>query len=102
MVKSELITRLCLKLPQLEPNDVELAVNCILNLMMETLESGERIEIRDFGSFSVRYREARQARNPKTGEQVHLPRKTALHFKPGKQLKDRVNASRDKHRIKKD
>ena len=80
--------------------DVELAVNCLLEYIAEALESGERIEVRGFGSFSLHHRLARKARNPKTGESIELPAKTVVHFKPGKELRDRVNASRNQYLIK--
>ncbi len=100
MKRSELIQALASKLPDLQARDVELAVNCMIELIAEALASGERIEVRDFGSFSVRHRAARIARNPKTGESLTLPAKTVVHFKPGKQLKDRVDASHDQCSIK--
>lgn len=75
--------------------DVELAVNCMIEQIADTLASGERIEIRDFGSFTVRQRTARIARNPKTGEPVAIPAKAVIHFKPGKQMKDRIDQARD-------
>ena len=100
MLKSELIQALVGKLPNMMERDVELAVNCLLEYIAEALESGERIEIRDFGSFNLRRREPRKARNPKTGEIVELPAKTVIHFKPGKQLKGRVDASRNQYLIK--
>ena len=74
---------------------MELAVNCLLKHMADALIQGERIEIRDFGSFNLHYRTPRIARNPKTGAAVKLPAKVVVHFKPGKDMKDRVNASRD-------
>jgi integration host factor subunit beta len=94
MVKSELADKLNEKFPELKGNDVELALDCILGQMVDALVQGERIEIRGFGSFSCRHRAPRIARNPKTGESVALPAKVGTHFKPGKELKDRVNASR--------
>ena len=94
MVRSELVQVLCDKLPELMPRDVELAVNCLLEQMMTAIESGERIEVRGFGSFDLRQQPTRIARNPKTGEAITLPKKVAVHFKPGKDLKDRVNAAR--------
>lgn len=100
MLRSELVEALSKKLPDLQPRDVELAVNCMIEQMIEALESGERIEIRDFGSFSLRTRPARIARNPKTGESVSLTAKAVAHFKPGKQMRDRVNDSREKCSIK--
>lgn len=72
--------------------DVELAVKGIIEHMSQALASGERIEIRGFGSFSLHYRPPRIGRNPKTGESVALPGKYVPHFKPGKELRDRVDA----------
>ncbi len=94
MVKSGLTAKLIEKFPDLKCSDVELAVGCILGQMVDALLQGEHIEIRGFGSFGLRYRTPRIARNPKTGESVALPAKIATHFKPGQELKDRVNASR--------
>lgn len=87
-------------MPNLSERDVELAVNCLLEQMTAALASGERMEVRDFGSFALRHRPARKARNPKTGETVDLPSKAAIHFKPGKQLKERVNDARSQFPIK--
>jgi integration host factor subunit beta len=91
MVRSEFINVLAQRQPHLLQHDIELAVNCILEQMAMSLEAGERIEIRGFGSFSLHQRPPRHARNPKTGEVVHLSAKVAIHFKPGKDMKDRVN-----------
>lgn len=91
MTKSELIERIAERQDQLSPKDIELAVKLIIEYMSQSLASGERIEIRGFGSFSVHYREARVGRNPKTGEPVELDGKHVPHFKPGKELRDRVN-----------
>ena len=93
MTKSELIERIASKQIQLSVKDVELAVKTILEHMSQTLASGERIEIRGFGSFSLHYREPRQGRNPKTGETVQLSGKYVPHFKPGKEMRERVNES---------
>ncbi|MEQ1557711.1 MAG: integration host factor subunit beta [Methyloglobulus sp.] len=90
MVKSDLVAILNLKLPELQGKDVALAIDCIVGQMVDALVQGRRIEIRGFGSFSVRHRPPRLARNPKTGESVDLPAKVATHFKPGKELRDRV------------
>ena len=98
MVKSELVQVLKEKLPELQQRDVELALNCILAQMSDALVQGERIEIRGFGSFNLHHRLARIARNPKTGEAVNLPAKVVLHFKPGKEMRGRVNAARDQVR----
>jgi len=84
------------KLPELQQKDVDMALNCMLKQMEEALVQGERIEIRDFGSFNLHHRAPRLARNPKSAEAVNLPAKVAVHFKPGKDMKDRVNAARDK------
>ena len=99
MVKSELIRALHEKLPERQVHDVELAVNCLLKHMAAALIHGERIEIRDFGSFNLHHRTPRVARNPKTGAAVKLPAKVVVHFKPGKDMKDRVNAARDQCKI---
>ena len=83
------------KLPEHQLGDVELAVNCLLKHMADALVQGERIEIRGFGGFDLHHRAPRIARNPKTGDAVQLPAKVAVHFKPGKDMKDRVNAARN-------
>ena len=91
MTKSELIERLAVGEKDLSATDVELATKAILETMSQTLEDGGRIEIRGFGSFSLHYRAPRIGRNPKTGEPVALSGKYVPHFKPGKDLRDRVN-----------
>ncbi|MCU0834218.1 MAG: integration host factor subunit beta [Chromatiaceae bacterium] len=91
MNKSELIERLAAAQTELAYKDVEQAVKCILEQMSNALASGDRIEIRGFGSFSLHYRPPRIGRNPKTGESVALAGKHVPHFKPGKELRDRVN-----------
>ncbi|MDG2117932.1 MAG: integration host factor subunit beta [Gammaproteobacteria bacterium] len=91
MTKSELIERLAVEEKDLSAADVELAIKAILETMSQTLEDGGRIEIRGFGSFSLHYRAPRIGRNPKTGEPVALLGKHVPHFKPGKDLRDRVN-----------
>ncbi|WP_250462679.1 integration host factor subunit beta [Microbulbifer litoralis] len=91
MTKSELIERIALRLDQLPVKDVELAVKVMLDSMSDVLSRGERIEIRGFGSFSLHYRAPRTGRNPKTGDSVELAGKYVPHFKPGKELRDRVN-----------
>jgi len=96
VVKSELIRALNEKLPELPVRDVELALNCILGQMMDALVQGKRIEIRGFGSFDLHCRPPRIARNPKTGETINLPAKVVVHFKPGKEMRGRVNEARDK------
>lgn len=91
MTKSELIERLMDASSSMQSRDVEVAVKELLEYMAQTLQRGERIEIRGFGSFSLHYREPRVGRNPKTGESVQLEGKYVPHFKPGKELRDRVD-----------
>jgi integration host factor subunit beta len=91
MTKSELIDILAREQAHLAYRDVELAVKCLLEHMSQALASGSRIEIRGFGSFSLHHRPPRIGRNPKTGDSVALSEKYVPHFKPGKELRDRVN-----------
>ncbi len=91
MTKSELIEHLAEHQDQLSAKDVELAVKLMLEHMSQVLAAGERIEIRGFGSFSLHYRSPRIGRNPKTGDSVELAGKYVPHFKPGKEMRDRVN-----------
>jgi integration host factor subunit beta len=93
MTKSELVEIIASKQTQLSVKDVELAVKTLIDLMSNTLSSGQRIEIRGFGSFSLHYRASRLGRNPKTGDAVSLDAKFVPHFKPGKELRDKVNDS---------
>jgi integration host factor subunit beta len=93
MTKSELIEKLAARQTQLSLKDVELVVKSLLEHMAQSLAQGERIEIRGFGSFSLHYRAPRVGRNPKTGQSVELEGKYVPHFKPGKELRDRVNDS---------
>ena len=95
MTKSELIESIACKQKHLPAKDVELAVKHILELMSNSLANGKRIEIRGFGSFSLHYRPPRMGRNPKTGDAVALAGKHVPHFKPGKNLRERVNKGRD-------
>jgi integration host factor subunit beta len=92
MTKSELIEVIARAQSHLAYRDVELAVKCVLEQMSQALSSGERIEIRGFGSFSLHYRPARLGRNPRTGDSVSLAGKHVPHFKPGKELRDRVDS----------
>jgi integration host factor subunit beta len=93
ITKSELIESLSQKQKHLSYRDVEFAVKSLIEQMAQSLARGERIEIRGFGSFSLHYRPPRVGRNPKTGESVPLPGKYVPHFKPGKELRERVNDS---------
>lgn len=99
MTKSELIEALAKRQPHLSFKDVEEAVKSIIEKMNQALSSGERIEIRGFGSFSLHMRPPRLGRNPKTGESVQLTKKFVPHFKPGKELRDRVDASSGQYEI---
>lgn len=107
MTKSELIDRIVTAQAQssgsqLTSKDVELAIKAMIEQMSHTLASGDRIEIRGFGSFSLHYRAPRIGRNPKTGESVGLAGKYVPHFKPGKELRDRVNQALQNERAQAD
>ncbi|MDQ7017474.1 MAG: integration host factor subunit beta [Gammaproteobacteria bacterium] len=91
MTKSELIEILSRKQSHLAQKDVELAVKSLLEKMSQALAGGDRIEVRGFGSFCLHFRPPRSGRNPKTGESVLLDGKYVPHFKPGKELRERVN-----------
>ena len=92
MIRSELVQALAADNPDLRASEVEAVVDTILETMLGQLESGGRVELRGFGSFSVRGREARSGRNPRSGETVSVPAKYVPHFKAGKELRDRLNA----------
>jgi integration host factor subunit beta len=91
MTKSELITLLSARYPQLVAKDMDLAVKAILDVVTASLAADQRIEIRGFGSFGLNKRPSRTGRNPKTGEKVLVPAKMVPHFKAGKELRERVN-----------
>lgn len=91
ITKSELIENIAAQQNHLAYKDIELSVKSILEQMSSSLARGERIEVRGFGSFSLHFRPPRIGRNPKTGEAVSLPGKHVPHFKPGKELRERVN-----------
>jgi len=91
LTKSKLIDNLWKKQVHMEEEDIELAVQCVLNRMINALAEGRRIEIRGFGSMCLHHRPRRLSRNPKTGEPVFVPEKFVPHFKPGNELKTRVN-----------
>jgi integration host factor subunit beta len=95
MTRSDLAEVLEKEHNQLSERDIELAVKSMLERMSKALASGERIEIRGFGSFTLHFREPRMGRNPKTGESVALPGRYAPRFKPGKELRERVNVAVD-------
>lgn len=100
MIKSELIAKLAAKMTHLPEKDVTDSINHIIELMSDALIQGKRIEIRGFGSFSLHYRLPRNAHNPKTGEKVVTEAKYSPHFKPGKELRERVDYSRHKTKIR--
>lgn len=91
MLKSDLIEIISQHLPNLSKEDSTKSVNLIIELMTQSLSTPGRVEIRGFGSFAVRYHEPREARNPKSGEKVRTKGKYYAHFKPGKELRERVN-----------
>ncbi len=91
MTKSELVERVADKVDNLSKRDVEIIIDLIFDSMTDNLRRGERIEIRGFGSFKVKEREARVGRNPKTGESINIPAKRMPFFKVGKELKERVD-----------
>jgi integration host factor subunit beta len=92
MTKSELIARLSERYPHLYQRDVERIVNTIFDEISGALSRGDRVELRGFGSFSVRKRNARVGRNPRTGETVNVEEKFLPFFKTGKELRERLNA----------
>lgn len=91
MTKSELIAQLAADNPHLRQQDVEALVSVVFDRITETLAAGGRVELRGFGAFSVKRRDARTGRNPRTGEAVEVPGKAAPFFKPGKELRGIVN-----------
>jgi integration host factor subunit beta len=93
MTKSELIQRLAEQYPHLFHRDVERIVGTVFDEISGALERGDRVELRGFGTFSVKHREARTGRNPRTGATVHVAPKSVPFFKTGKQLRELVNSS---------
>jgi integration host factor beta subunit len=94
MTKSGLIETVAARTLHISKRDTEIVVNTIFDSMAQALRTGERIEIRGFGSFQVKVREAREGRNPKTGEPVHISAKQTPFFKVGKELKEMVDGGR--------
>ncbi len=92
MIKSELVQILAERNQHLFQRDIEMIVNAILDEITEALARGDRVELRGFGAFSVKNRQARMGRNPKTGEQVKVDEKWVPFFKTGKELRERLNA----------
>ncbi|MCI4412246.1 MAG: integration host factor subunit beta [Thiotrichales bacterium] len=99
MTKSELIDLIARRQHQLPAKDIELAVNLIIETLSDALATDDRIEIRGFGSFTLHHRKPRIGRNPKTGAAVALESKSVPHFKPGKELKEAIDASKAKVKL---
>jgi integration host factor subunit beta len=93
MIKSELVLKLAEQNPHLYQRDVENIVNAILDTIADALARGDRVELRGFGAFSVKKRDARTGRNPRTGESVSISEKVVPVFKTGKEMRQRLNAS---------
>ncbi|MDE0114697.1 MAG: integration host factor subunit beta [Albidovulum sp.] len=91
MVRSELIEDVAERHPNLQIQEVRDIVDCIFTEMKSTLRRGDRVELRGFGSFSVKIRESRVARNPRNEEPVYVPQKSVIHFKSGKLMHERLN-----------
>lgn len=93
MIRSELLQALCADNPDLRPEEVEQVVDIFFDEITQRLAEGGRVELRGFGTFSTREREARVGRNPRTGETVDVPAKKVPYFKPGKEMRERLNPS---------
>ena len=91
MTRSELVAKIAAKNPHLYQRDVERIVSIILDEITNAMASGGRVELRGFGAFSVKHRDSRVGRNPRTGESVNVPAKSIPFFKAGKQLRERIN-----------
>ena len=94
MNRSDLVTEMAAQFDQLSQGDAEMAVSTILEAMGEAIAHGHRIEIRGFGAFSVHLQAPRTARNPRNGDSVAVPARRVVHFKPGKALREDVNAAK--------
>lgn len=94
MLKSELIENLVVRHKELDEKDISLSVNMLLDYLTRSLEAGKKIEVRGFGSFTLHHRKPRNAHNPRTQEKVVTKAKYAVHFKPGKELRERVDNSK--------
>lgn len=102
MIKSRLIKNISAKMTHLPERVILNSVNQLLLLIGDSLTKGQRVEVRGFGSFTLHHRPPRNAHNPKTGERVKTTAKYSPHFKPGKELRERIDASRSKYPIKED
>ena len=90
MTKAELVEEVA-RSTELSKKHAEIIVNTVFDSIVDSLKAGEKIELRGFGSFRIRHREGRRGRNPKTGAGVIVPPKSVPHFKPGKELRERIN-----------
>ena len=95
MIKSELIQEMSARNPHLYHQDLERIVNAVLDEIVNSLKDGGRVELRGFGTFSARSRNARMGRNPRTGSSVEVIAKRALYFRPGRELRDRLNTPKE-------
>jgi integration host factor subunit beta len=93
MIRKELVDVLTEKISDLAKHDAELAVRTIVGSLIESIANGQRVEIRGFGAFTLNERRARLGRNPKTGESVSVEKRFSVHFKPGLDLRDKVNTA---------
>jgi integration host factor subunit beta len=93
MIRSELLQALCSDNPDLRPEEVEQVVDIFFEEISTRLAEGGRVELRGFGTFSTRKREARTGRNPRTGDSVDVPEKSVPYFKPGKEMRERLNTN---------
>ena len=93
MIRSELVNKLTEKNPELRQEEIDQVVEILFGEVSNRLEEGGRVELRGFGAFSTREREAREGRNPRTGENVEVPAKRVPHFKPGKEMRQKLNQS---------
>jgi integration host factor subunit beta len=92
MIRSELLQTLAAENPDLRPEEIEQVVSIFFDEIAKRLAEGGRVELRGFGAFSTRGRDARTGRNPRTGETVDVPSKRVPYFKPGKEMRERLNA----------
>ena len=93
MIRSELLQKLADENPDLKPHEIEKIVDLFFNQIIQRLADGGRVELRGFGAFSTRARKSRTGRNPRTGESVEVAEKRVPYFKPGKEIRDKLNAS---------
>lgn len=91
MTKSELVLKMAKRYPHLYQRDIETLVNTVLGSISDALVEGGRVELRGFGAFSIRKRDARKARNPKNGAEVQIGERYAIYFRTGKELRERIN-----------